>query len=52
MAQTSAKSGLATQLELKDARVTLDQAQLTHYVAIYEYLAAYFDWEKATGAVE
>jgi len=52
MAQTSAKSGLATQLELKDARVALDQAQLTHYVAIYEYLSAYFDWEKAIGKVD
>jgi outer membrane protein len=52
VAQTSAKSGLATQLELKDARVALDQAQLTHYVAIYEYLSAYFDWEKAIGKVD
>jgi outer membrane protein len=51
IAQASAKSGLATQLELKDARVVFDQAQLTHYAAIFEYLSAYFDWEKAVGKV-
>jgi outer membrane protein TolC len=51
IAQASAKSGLATQLELKDARVIFDQAQLTHYAAIFEYLSAYFDWEKAVGKV-
>lgn len=51
IAQASAKSGLATQLELKDARVVFDQAQLTHYAAIFEYLSAYFDWEKAVGEV-
>lgn len=52
IAQASAKSGLATQLELKDARVAFEQTQLTHYVAIYEYLSAYFDWEKAIGKVD
>jgi outer membrane protein len=51
IAQATVKSGLATQLELKDARVVFDQAQLTHYVAIFEYLSAYFDWEKAVGEV-
>lgn len=52
IAQASAKSGLATGLDLKDARVAFDQAQLTYYAAIYEYLSAYFDWEKAIGEVE
>jgi outer membrane protein len=52
IAQISAKNGLATQLELKDARLAFDGAQLTYYTAIYEYLSAYFDWEKATGQVE
>lgn len=52
IAQTSAKNGLATQLELKDARVAFDGAQLTYYAAIYEYLSACFDWEKAIGRVD
>ncbi len=52
IAQASAKSGLATQLELKDARVASDRAQLTYYASIYEYLSACFDWEKATGQVD
>jgi outer membrane protein len=52
IAQASAKSGLATQLELKDARLASDQAQLTYYASIYEYLSAYFDWEKAIGKVD
>lgn len=52
IAQASAKSGLATQLELKDARVAFDRAQLTYYAAIYEYLSAYFDWDKAAGKVD
>jgi outer membrane protein len=51
IAQASAKSGLATGLDLKDARVAFDQAQLTYYAAIFEYLSAYFDWEKAIGKV-
>jgi outer membrane protein len=52
IAQASAKSGLATQLELKDARLVSDQAKLTYYASVYEYLSAYFDWEKAIGAVD
>ncbi len=43
---------LATQLELKDVRVAFDQAQLNFYSSVYDYLAAYFDWELANGMVE
>lgn len=47
--EISAESGVATQLELKDARVSLVQAHLTHYSAIFDYLSAYFDWQAAVG---
>jgi len=49
IAENTAKSGLATQLELKDARIGFDQAQVNYYAAIYDYLEAYFDWEHAVG---
>lgn len=49
IAENTAKSGLTTQLELKDARVGYDQARLNYYAAVYDYLEAYFDWEKASG---
>ncbi|MCK5147668.1 TolC family protein [bacterium] len=52
IAQVTTKNGLSTQLELKDARMGFDQAQLGYYVAVYDYMAAYFDWQKATGHVE
>jgi outer membrane protein TolC len=49
IAQTSADNGLATQLELKDARVQVEQAVLNYYMATYDYLDAYYEWELATG---
>lgn len=49
--QTSYTSGMGTQLELKDARLSREMAKISHISAVYEYLAAYFDWEKATGNV-
>lgn len=49
IAEVTAYNGLATQLQLKDARVGYDQATLNYYAAIYDYLAASFDWELATG---
>ncbi len=49
--QASYNSGMGTQLELKDARLSLEMAEISHISAVYEYLAAYFDWEKATGNV-
>ena len=52
IAQKSADNGLATQLELKDARVLFDQTKLGYYAAIFDYLSAYYDWEQATGNVK
>ena len=52
IAEVTAYNGLATQLQLKDARVGFDQATLNYYAAIYDYLAAYFDWQLATGKVQ
>ena len=49
--ETTTKSGLTTQLELKDARLMYDQAKLGYYSAVFDYLTAYYDWEKATGQV-
>jgi len=51
LAQSQAESGIITQVELKENRVALDEAQLNYYTAIYDYLDAYFDWERATGNV-
>ena len=51
IAETTANSGLATQLELKDTRVAFDQARINYYAAIYDYLDAYFDWERANGMI-
>lgn len=52
IAEATSESGLTTQLELKDSRIMLDQAEVNFYSAIYEYLDAYFDWEKAIGEVD
>ncbi|MFW5826886.1 MAG: TolC family protein, partial [Alkalispirochaeta sp.] len=49
VSETSVASGLATQLELKDARVSLEQAQLNYVSAVFDYLSAYFDWQLAAG---
>lgn len=51
IAKVTAENGLATQLDLKDARLIFDQAQLNNFAAVYDYLAAYFDWEKAAGGI-
>jgi outer membrane protein len=50
IAEVTAANGLATQLELKDARVVYDQARLNRYAAAYDYLDAYFDWQQAVGS--
>ncbi|MEL6820322.1 MAG: TolC family protein [Calditrichota bacterium] len=49
IAETRMANGLATQLELKDSRLAMDQAQLGYYSAIFDYLNAFFAWEVATG---
>lgn len=51
LAESQAEGGLITQIELKENRLALDQAQVNYYTAIYDYLDAYFDWERATGNV-
>ena len=49
IAESSAENGLITQLDLRDTRVYLDQAALNYYLAVFDYLNAYFDWQQATG---
>jgi outer membrane protein TolC len=51
IAETSADNGMATQLELADSRVQLELAVLNFYVATYDYLDAYYDWQLAIGQV-
>lgn len=50
IAEATSKVGLSTQLELKDSRTMLDLATTGYYSAVYEYLDAYFDYEKSMGA--
>ena len=47
--EISSQNGLATQLDLKDARLSLSGAQLNYYSAIYDYLNSYFQWQQAIG---
>ncbi|MBF9018360.1 MULTISPECIES: TolC family protein [unclassified Oceanispirochaeta] len=47
--EISSRNGLATQLDLKDALLNLDGAQLNYYKAIYDYLEAYFNYQQAVG---
>jgi outer membrane protein TolC len=49
IAESRAENGLATQLELKDSRLLLDQANVTHLTAHFDYLKAYFEWQLITG---
>jgi len=51
IAESGIESGLVTQLELKDARLYLDNARLGYYSATWEYLNAWFDWNLALGEV-
>ena len=51
IAENISASGLITQLELKDSRVTLDKATVGYYSAIFEYLVAYFDWQRVIGKI-
>ena len=51
IATSSADNGMATQLELADSRVQLELAVLNFYVATYDYLDAYYDWQLAIGRV-
>jgi outer membrane protein TolC len=52
LAESQAQSGLITQVELKENRLSLDQATVNYYTAIFDYLNAFFDWEYATGDVK
>jgi len=51
IAQTSYRAGIATQLDLKDATTSYELSNINFISSIYEYLAAYFDWEQAIGKV-
>jgi outer membrane protein TolC len=49
LSQTAYVNGLATQLTVADAVNKLGTAQLGLHGAIYEYRAAYYDWENTVG---
>ena len=48
-ADLSLKSGMVTQIQLTQASLNLEGSRLQYYSAVYEYLAACFDWELAAG---
>ena len=50
IAKTALDNGFITQLELNESSVQLEGARLQYNLAVFDYLSAYFDWEKATGA--
>lgn len=47
--KAQAENGLISQLQLKDARIFLEQSHLAYFSAVFDYLSAYLDWEKAVG---
>jgi len=49
IAEVRYNSGIGTQLELFDAQLALERAQMGHIQGIYDYLVAKTDWEKAVG---
>ena len=49
IAEVSFDNGVMTQLELRDSRLALENAELRHLAAVYAYLCSYFDWQVATG---
>ncbi len=51
IAETTTRNGLTTQLQLKDARMQYDQAQLGYYSAVFDLREAQFDWEYASGSL-
>lgn len=52
IAETTTRDGLTTQLQLKDMRVVYDQSMINYYAAVYDFMDAYFDWERAVGAAD
>ncbi|MBL7033566.1 MAG: TolC family protein [Candidatus Delongbacteria bacterium] len=52
IAENGVESGLVSQLELKDARLYYDNAQLGYYSAAWEYMNAWFDWQLALGEAD
>ncbi len=50
IAKSRSESGQATQLELKDSRLFLDQARITELNARYDYLVAHLNWQLASGS--
>jgi len=49
IAEVRYNNGIGTQLELFDAQLILEQAQMGHIKGIYDYLIAKTDWERAIG---
>jgi outer membrane protein len=52
IAQTRYKSGVGTHLELLDTQVAMTRTQTTYAQAIYDYLIARAEWERAVGLPE
>lgn len=52
IAQTRFKSGVGTQLELLDTQVAMTRARTNYAQAIYDYLIARAEWQRAVGQGE
>jgi outer membrane protein TolC len=51
IAEARVANRLATQLELSQSRLVYDEARLGYTSAVYDLLAARYDWERVTGTV-
>ena len=49
IAQTRFKSGVGTQLELLDSQVAMTRAQTNYAQALYDYIIAKAEWQRAVG---
>ena len=49
LARVAEEHGLATQIELNESSVQLEQARLLVLSSIFDYLSVVFDWQRATG---
>ena len=50
IAKTRVENGMATQLELKDSSIFLDQAKISDLQARFDYLKAYYELQLTTGS--
>ncbi len=52
IAEVRYNNGVGTQLELFDARVSLNRIKTNYLQAVYDYNIALFEWQKAVGLIQ